>query len=248
MATTSGYSVAPPAVPTVALVAGGNLTTGTTYGYALTFQTVFGQTDWRSCTTSIAVASSGMAASITDIPVPPSTNINAVNIYRTTAADTTTYFLVTSLQAGQTTFVDTLADSALGVAAVDGNFAGSMQRMAGYVGFTKPILCSVSTFATAGSVMLSSEVNIFNTASAAVFTAQLPAIDDNLIGMRVVVTSNGTGDVTVSTDPSQSFGGTVGGTFVVGDTSVTTALLSRAEFIAVSGTDWELVCYNQSAI
>jgi hypothetical protein len=84
-----------------------------TYNWALTYITSAGvESDYKQIIASFPIASG--VANISGIQTAPASyGVNSVNLYRTTAAASATYWLATAMSAGQTSVVDSAADSAL---------------------------------------------------------------------------------------------------------------------------------------
>jgi hypothetical protein len=114
--------LAPPGAPALSIVAAGALTGA--YTYKLTFVTPIGET--KGGPTSTTITAAAQQITLSGIPVGgPNSGVTARRIYRTTAggADGTQRLLATIADNTTTTFIDNIADSALGAQVPQANSA-----------------------------------------------------------------------------------------------------------------------------
>jgi hypothetical protein len=117
-------SVAPPTAPSVAGVAGGNLSAGA-YLWAVTFCGPWGESDLG--TPAGFTATAGQAANLSSIPTGPAGTLFR-NIYRTPVGGGpgTFQFVGSLLDNSTTTFTDSLADVSLGGNAPSPSFGADL--------------------------------------------------------------------------------------------------------------------------
>ena len=116
--TTQTTTAAPSTGPTGSMATGGGLTGSKYYFYRITFVTAQGETTTGPASAAIPVYTGYGSINLGSIPVGPAA-VTGRRIYRTTGiagGQTSEYYLVTTLANNTaTTYLDTLADAALGV-------------------------------------------------------------------------------------------------------------------------------------
>lgn len=107
-----GQTVEPTSAPTAEVGDSGTLTGD--YLYAITYVTAEGETALGTVLAS-AVTAAAQKIELTEIPVSGDSRVTGRKIYRTTADDSETYYLLATLEDNTTTtFSDNVADSSLG--------------------------------------------------------------------------------------------------------------------------------------
>ena len=111
--TFTAFGALPPVNVASATVVSGAAISGT-FNWALSYINSAGaESDYYPIISSFAIAGPN-AVSITDIPLAPASyGVNAMHLYRTTAAASATYWLVTALSGLQSAVVDNNADASL---------------------------------------------------------------------------------------------------------------------------------------
>lgn len=209
----SGFNISKPnALTGAAYTTVGGLGNGT-YRYGMTFVTGFGETDMSTALSIAAVPASG-SVQLTAIQVG-SDNIIARRLYRT-AVGGSTYFLLAELDKNTTTsYIDVATDASLSATqAPTSNTAHSLQTVNGLVGFSKPLLHSVSDglVARAGggqalATVLPSEYNLIATTATAADSVLLPVANTSTIGKTVIVKNNGVAAAAVFPTLGQTING-----------------------------------------
>jgi hypothetical protein len=215
----SGFNINAPAAPTYTQlqISGGSLDASFAYDYALTYATAYGETDFRENITSVTTGATNPAVAVTAIPVPTTNNVISKKLYRNTSDATTTFKLVATLARGVISYNDKTADADLGAQAPEGNTGSSRQVMDGYIKFENPNIYSVTNVAVNSAI--TSNFTVFDSGAAEDYTADLPTLNADLVGVKIVVLNKGTGTVTISPFTGQQINSVVDGTFVIGTTT-----------------------------
>lgn len=234
----SGFNITKPNALTGAVYTTvGGLEAGT-YGYGMTFVTGFGETDMSTALSIPAVPASG-SVRLTALPLGTGNVINR-KLYRT-AVGGTTYFLLATLDPATTlTYLDVATDESLpATQAPTSNTAHSLQTVNGLVGFSNPLLHSVTVglVARAGggqalATVLPSEYNLIATAATAADSVLLPVATASTIGKTVVVKNNGASAAAVFPTAGQTINSGSPNASVSLDADAT------ATYIQSSATNW----------
>ncbi len=234
----SGYSVtAPTALTAVAGTASGSMDVSAVYQYKVSFITIFGETTVG--TNASASTNTTGSMSLSAIPVSTNANVSQRKIYRTAGGATTYLLLATINDNTTTTYLDTIADGSLGVAAPTINTAGSRQNVFGSLAAVNPNIVSLETGITAGAggtslaaYQLSKEANFIVTVTTANDSVKLPGLTANTVGMKCVVKNLHANTARIYPFDGQQID--AGGA----DVPVTIATTVTKSFIADTASNW----------
>jgi hypothetical protein len=229
----------PVSAPTAAAGSGtGSLTPAATYGYKVTYVSLYGETSPSSAVTIVA-PSTGVV-NLSSIPVSPQTNTNSRKLYRTVANGSTYLLLATIADNITTVYVDGVADGALGAAAPTFNTGASKQSLAGYTKLVNPGLYSVDNgiTATAGGLQatayqLSKELNWVSTVATTNDSIKLPAATSGLIGEKLTIRNNGANTLRIYPFSGQTINGGAA------DSPVTLAAATSTNLAVNTATNWQ---------
>lgn len=238
-----GYDIANPA-STATIAAGataGSMGTGGNYSYKFTYVTAFGETAASAASNAVTTATGSM--SLTLIPVSPNSNVTGRKIYRTAVGGSTYYYLATLSQSpavALTTYTDSAADAALGVATAPAvNTASSLATIQGNVALSKPPCFPLTNSITAGAggtqgvaVPLTTTYNIITTVTTLNDSVLLPPLNANLIGTLVVVRNNGA----LASNVFPYSGQTINA--LGADTAISCGAAATLQFIAATASNW----------
>lgn len=236
--TNSGVHVTSPGAPTAATyTATGSLGAGA-YRYKITYVTAFGETAAGTASNSVTPGAGG-SAQLTGIPTWSDKNVLSRNIYRT-ASGGSTYALLASINDNTTTtYIDTVADASLGVAAPVVSTADSLQIIKGYLNLGQPICASFERAITAGAggttaaaYQLSSEYSFVSTVATANDGVKLWSLNANLVGSHAVIRNDGANTARVFPYTGQTINGGAA------DSPITVAAGASVELVATTASNW----------
>src|SRR6202012_2251739 len=153
MSISTGHTVAPPVSAPIAMpgIASGKLTAGAFYQYAVTYVSVYGETNapYPMADTHVVTTSAG-SVNLTNIPISSDIYVIGRNIYRSTTghnSNVTTLSYITTIHDNvTTTYVDTTADSDLSaITNPTANTARTIETFNSVIQTTNPILYTVKT-------------------------------------------------------------------------------------------------------
>jgi trimeric autotransporter adhesin len=234
-----GPTTAPTAAPDIAL---GNMSPGT-YKYKISYVNRYGET-LAGPESGIVTPLTGSVA-LTNLPVHPTGNVVARNIYRTSAGVTLPYRLAGSIGDNITReFTDITADISLGAGEPENNFASSVGVERGWTVLSRPAIHSIDVTITAAGTNYATAVRCSQLGEYFLTTVPtdlagiiLPPVTADLIGMAVTVKN------TSSTNQLNIYPSDPAGQINVAGAGVPRVLPANSaeEFLAVSTTDWQII-------
>lgn len=234
-----GFDVATPPTPVVvaAGTVSGALGVGA-YSYKATFVSAYGETDGSPVSANQVTATGSI--NVSSIPISAEQNVIARKLYRTTSGGGAWLYLATIADRTTQTYVDIIADVALGAAIPTANTAMSRAIGRGQVALSEPLNYSVSTAVTAqaggGQALatpLVSQYNLVTVVASAGDSVLLPTLTVNRVGMQVVVRNNAANACDVFPAVGQSINA------LAANAAFSVAAGTTVTFMAISATAWQ---------
>lgn len=208
-----------------------------TYSYKVSYVTNFGETLPSAKSDDIIVSAAG---SVLLSAIPTATHVIARKIYRTAADGATWLLLATLSNTSATTYLDVIADDALGAAPPTQSSADSTQLIDGAVvfnGFRGASLALNITAAAGGgqanATPLTKSNNLVSVVATIADSVALPALSALMVGVEICVKNSAANSMNVFPASGQTINA------LAANTAVAVAGGAVARFVAASTTNWQ---------